>query len=316
MEARIKGEDDRGIGVQVQDNQGEEHTVAMGFDGKIQGHSQDSYPDDPPKRTDREDEMVSQARRYAQWYVYQERECDTLPSWRNPDRIAAMLMTLHGMDTDSVREFFGAFYHQLRSHSDDSVMPPIEIEAAKPVDEPIIYKQSVFLDVTREEVRGLCQEYTEQVEAVRDDILKNVFGDGMVAGIVDGLTGAVKDEASEYDVDFPAFEVESVADLAYMYHLPGGGMKTVEGSDSCHREPDARFELLAPPLDSVELFKAHLMRNLLCQIRDVFLGMGIEPPDAYRVLGVGFHKHTMKYEHFEMYPKYYDPETDIPGYTA
>ncbi|WP_253738929.1 hypothetical protein [Halohasta salina] len=84
MNGKIIDEDDRGIGVRVTDNNQVNHTVAVGFDGTIQGHSQDGYHDEAAKRTHDDNERVEQARRFARYYVFQERGYDTLRPLKKP----------------------------------------------------------------------------------------------------------------------------------------------------------------------------------------------------------------------------------------
>ena len=155
MNANITGENDERVGLYVDDNDDIEHWVEIEFDGEIKYHEQDGYPDEPLKRTNREDELFSQARRYAKRYVYQNTDYDTLDFHRNPDRIAATLMTIYNMDSEEFEQQFVEFYQQVRSHADDSVDRPVPIESQRPSGEPVIYKLDLYLDAEIEELRGL-----------------------------------------------------------------------------------------------------------------------------------------------------------------
>nr|WP_239524404.1 hypothetical protein [Halogeometricum borinquense] len=85
MEATIIGEDEVDVGVEVIDNDGIEHRIVIGHDGEIKSHVQDGYPDDPTERTNKEDQNVAQARRFARWHVYREKGYDTIPTDENHD---------------------------------------------------------------------------------------------------------------------------------------------------------------------------------------------------------------------------------------
>lgn len=315
MNAQIAGETDEGIGVLVTDNDGVDHEIEMLFDGEVVYHDQDAYPDDPADRSNYEDEMVSQAWLYARWYVYQERGYDTLPATRNPDRIAAALMTLHGMDAEEFERLFGTFYRQARSHVDDGAERPLELEPGAPPDE-VIYKQNIYLSTGLDMLQGVHQDFGDQIRDLTETIIGEMLQQGTFSALADELSEAVKQEASEYDVDLPQFGIEGVSDLYYTYYRPDDSERTVGGEDGFDRDPDVMLQILPPPADSLEEFRAHILRHLVCQIRDIYIGSGQEPPVAYRVLGLGLHQYTLKYEYFDMYPKYYDPESGIEGYTV
>ncbi|WP_408956882.1 hypothetical protein [Natrinema sp. 74] len=293
--------------------------------GKIYAHEQDGYPDDPSKRTNREDEMVSQAREYSKWHVYREHEYDTLPPQRNPDRIAATLATIREMDDGEFERHFGTLVQQFKSYGDDTVERPIELEDAVPHNQTVIYKQDVYLDATIEDVRG----YHEEIAAGVDDFATAVIGRLQEAGVF----GTLGDRLSELlgndgsaDTDsqptefsssdhFRQFGPDHISEPYYMYHRDDQPDRTVGRVANHDREPDTVIEMIPTAvIDSLEIFRAFLVHHLLCQIRDTYIGMGVEPPVPYRMLGTGIHKYTLKYKHFEMYPEYFDTEADIDGY--
>ena len=72
-------------------------------------------------------------------------------------------------------------------------------------------------------------------------------------------------------------------------------------------QPHTTLELL--PYDPGELsnFKEFLDSHLRCQIRDCFVGMGLHPPEEFRVLGYGKFIYARRYGQYEMYPEYHDP---------
>lgn len=128
-----------------------------------------------------------------------------------------------------------------------------------------------------------------------------------------GPEGAVlyKQEIYLDDTD----EIEATSGVLITYYVAQGERRTVRHGDAPDREPDAQVELSPAPLVTPGPFRDYLAYNLRCQIRDCYLMMGLEPPQQYRVLGPGQYRFTGKYQHFEMYPEYYDKDANIPGYS-
>ncbi len=326
MEAEIIGENEDGIGVDVIDNTGITHEISIEKGGwDIVYHQQDGYPDDPPKRTNREDEMVAQAREYAKWHVYREREYDTLPPRRNPDRIAATLATVREMDDAEFERHFGTLVQQFSSYGDDTVDRPIELEEAVPHNQTVIYKQDVYLDATIEDVRGYHEEFANGAESFATAVVGRLQEAGVFGTLGDRLGGFLESDGSA-DADsqsvefsspeyFRQFGPDHISEPYYMYHRGDQPDRTVGRVANLDREPDTVIEMIPTAvIDSLEIFRAFLVHHLLCQIRDTYIGMGVEPPVPFRMLGTGIHKYTLKYKHFEMYPEYFDTEADIDGY--
>ncbi|MFA9502000.1 hypothetical protein ACERIM_04375 [Natrinema sp. H-ect1] len=326
MNAEIKKETDDGFGILVVDNENVEHKVGVCYDGEIDGHLQDAYPDDPEKRSSHEDEMISQVQKYAQWHVYREREYDTLPPRRNPDRIAATLAAIREMDDAEFERHFGTLVQQLNSYGDDTVDRPIELEDAVPHEEGVVYKQDVYLDATIEDVRGHHEEFADDVESFATAVVGRLQEAGVFGTLSDRFGEFLESDGSD-DVDSQStdttpsehlrqFGFTHVSEPYYMYHRKNKPARTVGGEDAYQRAPDTVIEVIPTPTlaESVDFFRAFLVHHLLCQIRDTYIGIGVEPPTPYRMLGAGIHHYTIKYKHFEMYPEYFDTEADIDGY--
>ncbi|WP_239524487.1 hypothetical protein [Halogeometricum borinquense] len=145
MNAEIIDQDTRGIGVRVNDNNGAEHTVAVGFDGEIQGHSQDDYPDDPVKRTEEEDERVSQARRYARYHVQRETEYDPVPWEEHIPRLEQTRAAIEALSTEAFEEYFGTYFDQLNGHL-PTIDHPVEHPPELDDKEFYMYLLDVYLD--------------------------------------------------------------------------------------------------------------------------------------------------------------------------
>jgi hypothetical protein len=124
MKANILGEDDESVVVELFDNIGTEHAIAVGFDGAIVEHGQDGYPDGAYDRTDEQDEMIDQARDYARWYVAQETEYETAPWYLDSDGLKAVREDIDALSEDEVRRYFHHYYRQLAGEYDDEITQP------------------------------------------------------------------------------------------------------------------------------------------------------------------------------------------------
>ncbi|ELY91131.1 hypothetical protein C483_10616 [Natrialba hulunbeirensis JCM 10989] len=303
--------------VDIIDNNGTEHAVAIARNGTVQQHAQDGYPDDPSQRTFAEDESVSQARRFARWHVYREEGYDTVPNPDNPDRLAAVLMAVLDLEDEAFDEYFGTLYEQMASHERSDVMPVLDIPDAVYNEEFIVYKQNVYLEEDLDTIQEQLQR--PAVEVLGEDTIQELVdaqGQGLVAkarSLIGGGTDQTDDEFDP-DVSFTDLTIADVSGLDTMYSEPDG-YKTIEGEDPIDREPDARIETL-PMGFTREQFRRHVGHILVCQIRDCFVSMGLEPPAQYRVLGHGKFKYSAKYRDFDFYPDYWDHEASISGYLS
>lgn len=318
MNASIEGRDSEGCGLEVVDNNGVEHWIELKYGpGNISYHEQEGYPDEPDARTWEENEHVAQARWYARYYVYRQTEYDTLPGYRNPDRATATLMTLWQMPAEDVAQLFETFSQQSRSYYEDVTRP---VALGPDVDpDQVNYRQNIYLDADITEIRGSVNTFVETLAGTAVDALNSVSLDidlsqGPLESTVDAVAGAIETEREEYD--FPQYEVAGTSDLYYLYYAGFNQPETVTRSDpfNFERKPDARLEL--PPLHPgfLDQLKPFLIRHFVCQVRDIYISMGTEPPAPFRVLGLGKHTPTQRYQHSDMYENYFDFDADIPGY--
>ncbi|WP_049922229.1 hypothetical protein [Halopiger djelfimassiliensis] len=154
MKAILGDEDENGVGLRVIDNNETSHGIHVGFDGEITYHEQNGYPDDPDKRTYSEGEHVSQARRYAKYYVDQETEYDTLPWDLDADQFEAVRQALQDLSVEEIKRYFGDLLSQSLSHYADD--PDVDIgDTTRPEalpaeqiggEDAVIYKQEIYLD--------------------------------------------------------------------------------------------------------------------------------------------------------------------------
>nr|WP_241432280.1 hypothetical protein [Halogeometricum borinquense] len=290
----------------------------MLFDGEIVYHHQKGYPDNPKERTNEEDESVAQARRFARYHVYREKGYDTVPNPDNPDRIAAVLLALIGLDDQQFDQYFGMLYEQMASHERADVAPVLDLPQEVYSEEFIVYKQNVYLEESLDAMQDqLTQPATEVFGEENLQEFLQETGDGLVAkarSLVGGGTDEDEDASEEPSIPEADLSIADVSGLDTMYSTPEG-YKTIEGEDPVSREPDARIETL-PMGYTREQFRYHVGHNLICQIRDCFISMGVEPPAQYRLLGHGKFKYSAKYRDFDFYPDYWDYEANIPGYSS
>ncbi len=112
-------------------------------------------------------------------------------------------------------------------------------------------------------------------------------------------------------------DIEAVSDI-HLQYLDDRGEKTQEWNDDPFpdRKADARLQLFGKYIPSMEVFQEFLVYHLRCQLRDVYIGAGIDPPEEYRVLGRGIEELTGRYHNpnITVYEDYHLEEADIPGY--
>nr|WP_239647706.1 hypothetical protein [Natrinema altunense] len=283
----------------------------MGYDGEITGHAQDGYLDDPSKRTNKQHEAVFEARRFARYHVYREKGHDTLPPAENPDRIAAVLLALLDLSDAQFAEYFQTLYEQAASHDRSDIVPPLELPSAVYNEEFLLYKQKIYLE---EDLEAIQKQLTRPATEVLGEQDLEEGATATSEGLVSKATSLVGGDG-ESDGAGVALTIEGVSGIDTMYYEDTNEDRTIRGDDPFDRDPGARLEIVPTNYDR-DRFRYHVGHNLVCQIRDCFIGMGLEPPEPYRVLGHGKYKYTGKYRHFDFYDPYFDHEADIDGYVA
>jgi len=259
MKAEIKKETDDGFGLLVIDNNNVEHKIGVCYDGEIDGHLQDGYPDEATKRTIDENAHVDQARRRARYHVYQETEYNPFPVESNLPRIKRVKEGIDELSPEEFESYFADAYDQVLSLH-PTVKPPVSRPASVPPGNYILYLIDVYLN--------------------------------------------------END------EIEAVSDI-HLQYLDKNGSKVQDWNNDPFpdRNADARLQLFSKYIPSIEVFQEFVVYHLRCQIRDVYIGAGLEPPEEYRVLGRGQDKMTGRYyEGASIYDDYHLEEADIPGY--
>ena len=317
MIGKIIGEDDTDIGTEITDNTGVVHQIEMHkSDGKIYSHSQDGYPDDSSKRTGDGNQHVDQARRFAKYYVQQERGYQTVAPSDHPNAINAVRLTINDLSESEFAEKFGDLHQQLRSHH-TNVEPVVELPVEVTNPEIVVYRQHISLGVDpfetelAEEARTLANEH----DLSSDDISQSLtdLSEGAISAW-ETFSGEFADLVATHEADLSdGTYIETVSPLEVRYPQQGH-LETVAGGGSTPAQPHTTLELL--PYDPGELsnFKEFLDYHLRCQIRDCFIGMGLHPPEEFRVLGYGKFIYARRYGQYDMYPEYHDPnETELLG---
>lgn len=305
MDAKMTGETEELLGLSVIDNNDVEHVLDLEKEtGEIPGHQQDGYADKPAKRTTAENEHVKQARRYARYYVRRERGLPTLGPADVPEWNLVVAAAIASLSSEEVERHFGAYHQQLRAAVAGDV-------------EPIV-------DVPEDDVAGL-RVYLLSVH-LGIDVTDHLTGSERIAlrtllereNDPEALLEAVTTELERIDVGPSDLTISGVSDVGVLYQ---GATREIEqpGDDPNPGPADARLELSPTAVTgdgylSLEEFRVLVVHHLLCQARDCYLQMGLEPPESLRLLGLGKYRQTVRAEHLDIYPPVHATTEPVEGY--
>ncbi|MCL9812050.1 hypothetical protein [Natranaeroarchaeum aerophilus] len=293
------------IGIRVVDNNGAEHGIEMDTHGEIYIHQCDAYADKAADRTPQENEYNEQARRYAKYYVFRERGYPTIEPRQLPEWLVVVASAVAQLSPRVFEVHFGDYHQQLRSVVEPDVDPIVDV----PEDDVAglrVYLLNVHLDIDFEERldEETLAELTRTVDSTADP-------DAVIQEIADALSGR--------PLDPDQLSIAGVSDVGVLYQ---GQTKEIEqeGDDPHPGPADARLELspTGTPGEqylSTEEFQILVVHHLLCQARDCYLQMGLEPPEPLRVLGLGRYRQTVRNEHLEMYEPVHGTTEAIEGYS-
>ncbi|RZH67398.1 hypothetical protein [Natrinema altunense] len=310
MKAVITGESDELVGVNLRDNDGAEHVIEMAFDGKITAHQQDGYPDNPAERTEEENERVNQARRFAKYFVLAERGYDTVPAAENPIRINAVRKAIDEMSAEEFKRHFGDLYQQLAYEEGDGTSPAITVPGE--ATDPSIFCQNIYLGVDpfETDIGGqLADEYGLAIDQPAADIdLTDVSADEIDTWAE--YAGEFAGRAEDADLDLSEATYIDETSQLYVKYPNGPNLTAIDDHlEPAARDPDTVIELLPIDPQDLEYFKSFMDHYLRCQIRDSFVEMGVHPPEAFQVIGMGRFMSTWRYDNIEFYPQFHDPNT-------
>ncbi|QCW03628.1 hypothetical protein [Natrinema pallidum] len=145
MNAEIIDEDDQGIGVRVVDNKGVKHTIAIGFSGEVQGHSQEGYPDDSNHRTPEEHEMIHQAENYAKFYISNKNNHGKFRMKPQINRLERVKQIISNLSDTEFEAYFGDLYKQVLGKHPD-IEPPVERPPEVGLHDFVLFVVDVYLD--------------------------------------------------------------------------------------------------------------------------------------------------------------------------
>ncbi len=304
MKATIKKETDGAFGVEVIDNNGGEHRIAVGYGGEIKAHQCEAYADDPSNRTDEENEHNNQARRFTRFYVYRERGYDTVDHIENPDYVDTVRQAILSLSNEEFTRFFGPLYQQLQSHHED-VDQLVDLPTGVQKPDAVVYKLDTYLGA---DIEG--SDLTDQVCALADAHGLD-FEEGRTPKSGAAVTKDDREawaDLGEHLIDLTApteldFELSATSGIHVGFPNARGEHEVDWADQPLDREPDARIELMPVDPGTLDAFREYLDHHLRCQIRDCFVGMGLTPPEPYRVVGFGKFIYARRYDYYDLYPQ-------------
>ncbi|GAB3030260.1 hypothetical protein [Natronobiforma cellulositropha] len=312
MKASIEGEDSEGCGLEVIDNNGTEHWIEIKYEsGDISYHEQDGYADDPDQRTEDDNERVNQARRFAKFHVYRERGFDTLEHVENPDYVDAVRRAMLALSDEAFERYFGPLRQQLRSHHED-VERPVALPAGVRAPNAVVYKLDIYLGVDIEG-SGLTDQARTLAEAhdlEYDDGTQPRSGEAVTDADRENWAAVGEQLVERADGEDLELEVAAVSGIHVGFPNARGEHEVQWADSPLDREPDARLELLPAEPGTLAEFREYLDHHLRCQIRDCFVGMGLVPPDPYKVVGFGKFIYARRYDHYDLYPQLHKRDGD------
>lgn len=317
MKAEFEDEDEVNDGyiiVFVTDNSGVVHELTFEEStSDIVYHGQDGYPDDPASRSPEGHARVSEARRYARWYVHANTDHDALAPYEVPSHLAAVSLAIQSLDDEQLEAAFGDLYRQLNAEDDPGVDAPVDLPRAVRTAHAHVFEQDAYLGTTPErafdDALDAMAERTDRLAAALEDA-------GPIGSLVEAIE-AVGDAGLDGDAFDAGVDLEATSGVHVRYHSdPASESERLWGDRPLDREPDARLSLEPAPIGSLSAFRVLLVHNLACQIRDCYLGRGEAPPEPFRVLGRGQWEMTLQYGVTDFYEPYHEYDADVPGYVS
>jgi len=314
MKAKIIGEDEDDIGTRVVDNNGTEHQIEMHKNtGEIYAHQSKAYSQKSEERTREESEYGKQARRYAQYYVFLNRGYDTVkPRWKNPVHLQAVRSAIAKMDLEEFETHFGDLYQQLKSHHDEGTERVIHPPKDSKDERYHLYRKNVYLGLDpldtdlAEDARALATKFGLDLDqdAPTETPLAALTDEGIEAWASFSTELFERSNEEELAELATGFYVDTTSEL-HMAYLDHDGFEQVTTAIEPDREADALIELLPANPGTLEEFQHAVVFDVICQIRDCFIRMGVTPPEEFQVLGIGHIAAAKAYEEVDFYPDYH-----------
>jgi len=306
LDARIEGEDEEYVKIYVTDNLGSEHDLTIEKEaGDIAYHQCEDYANKAKDRTPNENEHNEQVRRYAKYYLYQNRGYDAVKHTENPDYVNAVREAIGALSDEEFEEYFSPIYQQLQSHYDEATEQVVEIPAESQSDESLIYELDIYLeDNTTEFANQYGLKFDqESFQSVTDLTRQDLIG----------WKTADQPPIKRTDDDSATPEISAVSGIHVGYATAAGEHKTKRGTDPLEHEPDATIELPPEYLGDFDGFRVYLDHHLRCHVRDCFVGMGLVPPEQFQVIGFGTLDYAQRYDYYDLYLPFCDHEQRADG---
>ena len=315
MNAKIVGETDEGIGVDVTDDNGAMHEITIKKGSyEIVYHQCEAYADNPCNRTADENEHNNQARRYAKYYVYRERDYDTVDHAENPDYVNTVREAIADLSEAEFTQYFGPLHQQLRSHHDSSAERLVDLPTAVRAEDAVVYELDVYLgvDLTDDELSETAAAVADAQGLDYKTGTKQTVSDISQADLADwqAVGEAVIEQA---DPDSVPLEIAAVSGIHVGYPNAAGEHEVQRADSLLDRQPDATIELLPADPGPLSEFRAYLDHHLRCQVRDCFAGMGLLPPEPFQTVGFGTFIYARRYDHYDLYPAFHTADAEESG---
>ncbi|MFD1565525.1 hypothetical protein ACFR99_18485 [Haloarchaeobius amylolyticus] len=284
----------------------------MEFDGEIKYHDQDGYPDEPANQTDEESERIRQARLFARYNVFVERGYDTVPAPKNPVRIDAVRQAINEMDRAEFETLFGDLYQQLEFEEGSGTSPAMTVPPE--ATDPCIYCKNIYLGIDPLETDLGTQLASKHDLDVTQSAAEIDLTDVSVHELESwgAFSGEFAAQATKTELDpSDTVYIDETSDL-YVKYPAGAQLAVVDDHlEPAAREPDTIIELLPVDPQNLEYFKSFIDHYLRCQVRDSFVEMGVHPPEAFQVLGMGRFMAARGYDYIDFYPEFHNPNAEM-----
>lgn len=195
MRAKIIGEDDHDIGVEVVDNEQVDHHIEFHKNnGEIYAHDHD-YPDDN-ELTPEQKEELHQARNYARYYVSTETEYGPFETKTRIDSLEQVRKTITGLSDEEFEAHFSDLWRQVLGNHPD-IEPPVEFPSSVGLNDFVLFEVDIYLDDDGQlaAVSDIHQTYYDeqmtQIEQRNDDPFENRTPDAtlqVVRDLIPSLT--------------------------------------------------------------------------------------------------------------------------------
>lgn len=296
MNIDVKKQNQEKFEVEVVDNAEKVHRI--GVEGtEIIYHNSEDYPDDPDERTPEQNERVAQARLYARYWTYCMLESTSLENNNNPVYIDAVRRNLNTHETSELKENIEPLYKQLKYDRDeDGGKKIIDV----PEDENYIYNVDVkFVGQKLEQERVLKEMFEEHNLDISEE---HDSRDLSPEEVEEWTETPEKQEDIDSGLEH-GFQVETMSfSPVYASVYKNGRMMPLDDSRT-FSDRFATIEIAYLRSSNLDEFRKQVQYNLRCQIRDMFVRMGVVPPTGYKVLGSGKYSAELAYENIDFYPE-------------